>query len=338
MLVIQTPNQKQLLQAFGSNIICMDDTHGTNSYHFSLITVLVVDEFGEGCPVAWCLCNRTDLYILIDFLMAVRKNMGNITPQWVMTDDAEQYYKAWVAVFGLGPHKLLCTWHVDRAWRNEIKGIKDKEIAALVYHNVRVLLEGTNIGTFTTMLTNTLGQLMDFPETEEFCKYFSSHYAKRAKEWAACYRRAANINTNMYIESTLKYVYLKGRRIDNLIHLMKVSRDKAFDRLFTLEKGTISARLATIRKRHLASTKLPQSLVTKHSEREWSVQSADQQHQYSVVLDQEKCPTKCHLLCNECKICIHMYSCTCMDYHTICKHYTSDCCLCCRINTSSTYS
>ena len=104
--------------------------------------------------------------------------------------------------------------------------------------SVRVLLEETNIGTFTTMLTNTLGQLMDFPETEEFCKYFSSHYAKRAKEWAACYRRAANINTNMYIESfhrTLKYVYLKGRvnkRTDNLIHiLMKVSRDKAFDRL-----------------------------------------------------------------------------------------------------------
>jgi hypothetical protein len=57
-------DSKQLLQAFGSNIVCMDDTHGTNSYHFSLITVLVVDEFGEGCPVAWCL---TDLYILIDF-------------------------------------------------------------------------------------------------------------------------------------------------------------------------------------------------------------------------------------------------------------------------------
>ena len=66
MLVLQTPLQRQLLTDFGENIICVDDTHGTNSYHFSLITILVVDEFGEGYPVAWCLCNRTDLYILTD--------------------------------------------------------------------------------------------------------------------------------------------------------------------------------------------------------------------------------------------------------------------------------
>ena len=98
VLVIPTPNQKQLLQIFGSNIVCMDDTHGTNSYDFSLVTVLVVDEFGEGCPVAWCLCNRTDLYILIDFLMAVKENVGKIKPQRVMMQSSI-YYKAWVAVF-----------------------------------------------------------------------------------------------------------------------------------------------------------------------------------------------------------------------------------------------
>ena len=103
--------QKQILQALGSHIICMDDTQGTNTYDFNLITALVVDEFGEGYPVAWCLCNRTAQYILIDFLMAVRQNVGQITPHWVMTDDAEQYFKASVAVFGLGPQKLLCTWH-----------------------------------------------------------------------------------------------------------------------------------------------------------------------------------------------------------------------------------
>ena len=67
ILVLQTPLQRDLLNTFGNNIVCMDDTHRTNSYNFSLITVLVVDEFGEGCPVAWCLCNRTDKYILIDF-------------------------------------------------------------------------------------------------------------------------------------------------------------------------------------------------------------------------------------------------------------------------------
>jgi hypothetical protein len=30
----------------------MDPTHGTNAYDFNLITVLVMDGFGEGIPVA----------------------------------------------------------------------------------------------------------------------------------------------------------------------------------------------------------------------------------------------------------------------------------------------
>ena len=112
IIVIQT---SLLMNKFGNNIVSMDDTHGTNSYDFSLITVLVIDEFCEGCPGAWCLCNRTDKYILIDFLIAVKNTVGCIKPHWVMSDDAEQYYNAWVAVFGMGPHKLLCIWHVDNA-------------------------------------------------------------------------------------------------------------------------------------------------------------------------------------------------------------------------------
>ena len=106
--------------------------------------------------VIWCLFNRTDKYILIDCLMAVRKRVGNIKPKWVMTDDAEQYFSAWVAVFGLGPRKLLCTWHVDRVWRGAVNNIKDKEVAATVYHNVRVLMEETDIKTFRLMLQSTL--------------------------------------------------------------------------------------------------------------------------------------------------------------------------------------
>ena len=48
-----------------NKIICVDDTHGTNSYDFNLMTVLVVDEFGEGYPTAWCISNRTDLIAML---------------------------------------------------------------------------------------------------------------------------------------------------------------------------------------------------------------------------------------------------------------------------------
>ena len=41
ILVVQTPMQREMLINFGRNIVCMDDTHGTNSYDFNLVTVLV---------------------------------------------------------------------------------------------------------------------------------------------------------------------------------------------------------------------------------------------------------------------------------------------------------
>ena len=96
---------------------------------------------------------------------------------------------------------------------------------------------------------------------------------------------------------------------------MKVSRDKAFDHLCKLEKGKISARLVSIRKRHQSSIKLPKSLVTPLSQKEWSVQSEDKEHEYSVILEVDRCPTMCHLLCNECKICILRNLCNVADHH-----------------------
>ena len=59
VLVLQTEIQAQMLEMFGpQRIVCIDDTHGTNGYNFTLITIMVVDEFGEGFPVAWCISNR----------------------------------------------------------------------------------------------------------------------------------------------------------------------------------------------------------------------------------------------------------------------------------------
>ena len=53
MLVLQTPLQVEVLRKCTPNrIICIDDTHGTNSYDFYLTTVLTVDEFDEGYPTA----------------------------------------------------------------------------------------------------------------------------------------------------------------------------------------------------------------------------------------------------------------------------------------------
>ena len=95
VLAIQTNLQVEMLQKTRpKKVICIDATHGTNGYDFSLITIIVIDEYSEGYPVAWCISNRTDLSLLLHFFSAVKQRVGMINPRWIMTDDAEQFYTA----------------------------------------------------------------------------------------------------------------------------------------------------------------------------------------------------------------------------------------------------
>ena len=38
--------------------VCIDSTHGKNMYDFKVVTILVVDEYGEGIPVGWMVTER----------------------------------------------------------------------------------------------------------------------------------------------------------------------------------------------------------------------------------------------------------------------------------------
>ena len=102
VLCLQTPLQAMLLKRFvDQKHLCIDSAHGTNSYNFTLVTaVLVVDEFGEGYPVAWCISNHEDFFVLEQFFKATKRKIGSITPTWFMSNDAEQFFNAWRSVFG----------------------------------------------------------------------------------------------------------------------------------------------------------------------------------------------------------------------------------------------
>ena len=145
-------------KTFGDqNIVCIDSTHGTNSYHFTLTTILVVDEFGEGYPCALCISNGEDFFVLDQFFKAIKEKIKSITPKWFMSNDADQFYNAWRSVFGPAENKLLCTWHVDQAWRQKLHLISDKTTQATVYRNLRVLMEG-DIEIFEELLIQTQQQ------------------------------------------------------------------------------------------------------------------------------------------------------------------------------------
>ena len=121
MIVLQTELQQQLYMQFALNGICQDTTHGTNMYDFLLKTIMVVDEFGEGQPVGWCLSNHESFPFLKRFFQKIMENSGSVTPKWLMSDLVPQFYDAFSEVNNYSPKCVFCSWHVDKAWKSEIR-------------------------------------------------------------------------------------------------------------------------------------------------------------------------------------------------------------------------
>ncbi|XP_049806681.1 uncharacterized protein LOC126249072 [Schistocerca nitens] len=160
VIVLMTDYQKQLLQRFGQNIVCVDSTHCTNVYKLLVTTLLVVDDFGSGMPVAFCVSNRETTSIMTHFFSAVKERAGIIKTSVFMSDDTNTFRSAWSRVMGPAENNLLCAWHIDRSWRNNLKKVHgNEEKKALVYKALRTLLEEVDIDNFNELLESFVGQL-----------------------------------------------------------------------------------------------------------------------------------------------------------------------------------
>ena len=332
LLVLQSLFQANMLKILCSGkTVCVDVTHGTNSYGFHLTTVVVIDEYGEGFPAAWCISSHIDTNTLRKFFEVIKKNVGEIQPAWLMSDDASQFYNAWIASFEHVPKHILCKWHVLRAWKNKLKVINDIDKEEETYHILKVLIDEHEPNKFKALIDGAVRKFKEDIKVQKFVEYFERYYKPRCTEWASCYRISSGVNTNMYTEAfhhVLKYNFLcgkKNKRLDKLIQaLMEYLRQKSFDRLIKFEKGKITGRISLIQKRHTTSQSLSISLVTAVDSTSWIVQSEMQSGmQYTVEELSKKCSSACATKCRECCICVHSYSCTCPDsllQHTICKH------------------
>lgn len=331
-LVLMTEFQAQQLSQFGRHKICIDGTHGTNAYDIQLYTLLVVDEYGAGCPVAFCFSNRSDEYIFKLFFEAIKERVGEINTTVFMSDDAPAFYNAWSSVMGNVLHRLICSWHVDRNWRQNLNKISNLEKRSVVYKTLKVLLHLDDKDKFNEALSKVLADLFADSDTVNFGIYFQKYYVKRTETWAYCFRQHLGINTNMYLESVhkiLKYYYLEGkktRRLDKTIHaVMKLARDSLFNRIIKLSKNTSSLRIKHIQLAHNNSKTVTSAMITVLESNEWLVQSCSISGQeYIVQKNKSSCNiSNCELKCSRCEICVHIYKCSCMDNvikFNICKH------------------
>nr|CAI5828067.1 unnamed protein product [Callosobruchus analis] len=142
-------------------------------------------------------------------------------------------------------------------------------------------------------------------------------YVKNVESWAYCFRMNASINTNIHIENMhriIKYIYLNGKvnkRLDRAIYfLMIFMRDKLFNRLITLNEVKVSNKVRNLRARHKASKDLDIQAVMV-DENGWIIPSSSPQELYKIEEHVKVCI--CKLLCSDCGVSIHRYSCSCLD-------------------------
>ncbi|KAJ8911350.1 hypothetical protein NQ315_011643 [Exocentrus adspersus] len=103
---------------------------------------------------------------------------------------------------------------------------------------------------------------------------------------------------------------------------MKFVKDKLFDRLILLNKGKITTKIRELRKRHRKSVNLDKTLVLENGEG-WDIPSSSKNNFELYHIEKIKEVCDCQLICTDCGVCIHKYTCSCIDSSVrwnMCKH------------------
>ncbi|GFR28208.1 uncharacterized protein TNCT_436111 [Trichonephila clavata] len=332
-LIIMTKMQQKMLTEFSNPKICIDSMHGSSNHDYYLTTMLTVDEFDIGCPVAFCVCNRTDIEVMNFFFNYIRSKVGVISTNVFMSDDAPEFYNAWEVVMGPTQYQLLCTWLVDKNWRKNLAKINSRFKKLTVYKTLRVLLREPNLQSFTEMERNFVKLLEDDPDTRKFKKYYSTYYAERLQLWAYCYRKHVGVKTNIYLESfhkVLRHIYLEGKkmkRIDKTLNaLMKLTKDKIFEKLCNVSKKVPASALTRIDECQRLSRLISEEMIASVADNaEWNVKTSMESSLFYTVRKNTEpvCRTcNCFSIYSN-NVCIHEFECTCSDNlvrFNICDH------------------
>ena len=274
-----TKEQEERLKANAFKIVCVDSTHELNQYKFKLVmvTLLVPDEFHRGYPVAHLVTSCEDGEVLTAWFTEIKKRVGDIQVNALMSDDDNAGWNAFTNVFGFVNH-FLCVWHIHRAWARKVREMyRGDTEAEELYTSLVVMMEEKSQ---TKFAEHVVAFRMKFSlKYPDFLKYLESHYFNRIPKWALCFRNFphAGTDTNMFVESyhnRLKTFYLnrgKNRRVDDLLELILSVEEDDYWRHCT-DKFFNRGAVDEVDNRHRRGMAIPHLDVTEELDR-WMVRS-----------------------------------------------------------------
>jgi len=133
--------------------------------------MMTVDEFGSGCPVAFCFFNRSNEVNFKLFFEKIKVKVGIINAKVFMSDDTPTFYN-WSGVMGSVKHQLLCSRHVNRNWQENLNKVSGGPEKKLVSQTLRFLMHQTQ--DFQNHLSKCIEDLMSDDDTKALGIYFKN--------------------------------------------------------------------------------------------------------------------------------------------------------------------
>lgn len=103
ILVLMNPLQRRMCQKFSSDNVCIDTSYSSTKgqrSNYELTTVLVIDDYDEGFPVAYMLSLSVNSENLITLFNSLKNFVGPLHPSSFICDEMDLFHGAWADVMG----------------------------------------------------------------------------------------------------------------------------------------------------------------------------------------------------------------------------------------------
>lgn len=337
MLGIQTKSQRELMVSGSQRILLADDTHNVTQYeNVKLLNVMVVDENNKGWPVGHFISNCMSGDVIKYFIQAIKLRCidagEELNINCVITDDDTALINGMEAGMGMPLKHILCQWHLDEAFKGQLREKAPKDLFDTLYTELKVLTSERNLSDFKHLCEAF--RMKHSTDAPKLIEHLDKHYFNRPEKWAMCYRqnlRHGNINTTGHVESlhnVIKTEYFKripNKRMDDLTDtLLNIEQDNFVSRQRDSILG-FSEPPHLRKQRHEKGMTFPDDSLVEVNTFIWTIKSSTNPNVlYFIEKLQDTC-TKDHCY-NKCTnsschgVCSHMFTCSCPDRAPLCKH------------------
>ncbi|KAK3932975.1 hypothetical protein KUF71_017163, partial [Frankliniella fusca] len=142
VLALQTREQLEMMVDGCKEILVVDETHGTNSYGYQLLNLMVRDKFNLGYPVGHALCYPSEEVALQYVFKAIKERCPDIKINCYITDEDCKLINSVNMGFGEEVWHLLCIWHIHRTVQTNLRDrTKNNDLVTEIYGVMCVLID-----------------------------------------------------------------------------------------------------------------------------------------------------------------------------------------------------